>query len=42
VRALSPCDLLVLGSEDFRRIMQDFPAAEADIRRVATQRRQHA
>jgi glucose-6-phosphate 1-dehydrogenase len=39
VRAVSPCDLLVLDAEDFRRIIADFPQAEADLRRIAASRR---
>ena len=39
VRAVSPCDLLVLAAADFRRIVQDFPKAEAEFRRIAAQRR---
>jgi CRP-like cAMP-binding protein len=39
VRAVSPCDLLVLAAADFRRIVQDFPQAEAEFRRIAAQRR---
>ncbi|NQW49185.1 MAG: glucose-6-phosphate dehydrogenase [Planctomycetes bacterium] len=38
VRALSPCDLLVLDADDFRRIIHDFPQAEADLRRIAARR----
>ncbi|RLS78978.1 MAG: glucose-6-phosphate dehydrogenase [Planctomycetota bacterium] len=38
VRAVSPCDLLVLDAEDFRRIMADFPEAEADLRQIAAGR----
>jgi glucose-6-phosphate 1-dehydrogenase len=39
VRAVSPCDLLVLAAADFRRIVEDFPQAEAEFRRIAAQRR---
>ncbi len=39
VRAVSPCDLLVLAAEDFRRIIADFPQAEADLRQIAASRR---
>jgi len=39
VRAVSSCDLLVLDAEDFRRIIADFPQAEADLRRIAASRR---
>ncbi len=39
VRAVSPCDLLVLDGDDFRRIVGDFPQAEADLRRIAASRR---
>ncbi len=39
VRAVSPCDLLVLDADDFGRIIADFPQAEADLRRIATSRR---
>jgi len=39
VRAVTPCDLLVLDAEDFRRIVADFPQAEADLRRIAASRR---
>jgi len=39
VRAVSPCDLLVLDAEDFRRISADYPQAEADLRRIAASRR---
>jgi glucose-6-phosphate 1-dehydrogenase len=38
VRAVTPCDLLVLDAEDFRRIIADFPQAEADLRQIATSR----
>ncbi|MFM8633426.1 MAG: glucose-6-phosphate dehydrogenase [Planctomycetia bacterium] len=40
VRAVSPCDLLVLAAVDFRRIIEDFPQAEAEFRRVAAGRRE--
>ena len=39
VRAMSPCDLLVLTATDFRRIVEDFPEAEAEFRRIAARRR---
>ncbi|MEI6257381.1 MAG: glucose-6-phosphate dehydrogenase [Planctomycetota bacterium] len=39
VRAVSPCDLLVLAAHDFRRIVEDFPEAEAEFRRIADARR---
>ncbi|MFM8953023.1 MAG: glucose-6-phosphate dehydrogenase [Planctomycetaceae bacterium] len=39
VRAVTPCDLLVLDAEDFRRIVADFPQAKADLRRIAASRR---
>jgi len=39
VRAVSACDLLVLAAADFRRIVEDFPQAEAEFRRVAATRR---
>ena len=39
VRAVSPCDLLVLAAADFRRSVEDFPQAEAEFRRIAAQRR---
>jgi glucose-6-phosphate 1-dehydrogenase len=38
VRAVSHCDLLVLDAEDFRRIIADFPQAEADLRQIAASR----
>ena len=38
VRAVAACDLLVLDAEDFRRIIADFPQAEADLRRIAASR----
>ncbi|MFM8578502.1 MAG: glucose-6-phosphate dehydrogenase [Planctomycetaceae bacterium] len=39
VRALAPCDLLMLETRDFRRILADFPQAEASLREVAASRR---
>jgi glucose-6-phosphate 1-dehydrogenase len=39
VRAVAACDLLVLDAEDFRRIIADFPQAEANLRRIAASRR---
>jgi glucose-6-phosphate 1-dehydrogenase len=39
VRAVSPCDLLVLAAADFRRIVEDYPQAEAAFRRISAQRR---
>ena len=38
VRAVSPCDLLVLRRDDFRRMIHDFPGAEAGFRRLAESR----
>jgi glucose-6-phosphate 1-dehydrogenase len=38
VRATRPCDLLVLEGSDFRRIIQDFPEADAEFRRLAAER----
>jgi glucose-6-phosphate 1-dehydrogenase len=38
VRAVAACDLLVLDAEDFRRIIADFPQAEANLRRIAASR----
>ena len=38
VRATRPCDLLVLDGGDFRRIIQDFPEADAEFRRLAAER----
>ena len=38
VRAVAHCDLLVLDAEDFRRIIADFPQAEADLRQIAASR----
>ena len=42
VRAVSPCDLLVLAAADFRRIVEDFPVAEAEFRQIAERRRSRA
>jgi glucose-6-phosphate 1-dehydrogenase len=39
VRATRPCDLFVLVGEDFRRIVTDFPQADAEFRRIAAERR---
>jgi glucose-6-phosphate 1-dehydrogenase len=39
VRAVSDCDLLLLEADDFRRIVGDFPQAEAELRRIAERRR---
>jgi glucose-6-phosphate 1-dehydrogenase len=39
VRALTPCDLLVLDGPDYGRILADFPAAEEEFRHLAAQRR---
>jgi glucose-6-phosphate 1-dehydrogenase len=39
VRALTPCDMLVLDGPDYGRILADFPAAEEEFRRLAAQRR---
>jgi glucose-6-phosphate 1-dehydrogenase len=39
VRAVTDCDLLVLDADDFRRIIDDFPQAEAELRRIAESRR---
>lgn len=39
VRAVAPCDLLVLAAADFRRIVEDFPEAESEFRQIAAQRR---
>ena len=39
VRAVSPCDLLVLDGEDFRRIVADYPQAEAEFFAIASRRR---
>lgn len=38
VRALTPCDLLVLPRDDFRRLLDDFPQAEQAFRRLAASR----
>ena len=38
VRAVSPCDLLVLSRADFLRIIHDFPSAEQAFRRLAASR----
>jgi CRP-like cAMP-binding protein len=38
VRAVVPCDLLVLEGDDFRRIIADFPEAEAKLRQIANGR----
>ncbi len=39
VRAITPCDLLVLDGPEFRRIVRDFPHADAEFRRIAVGRR---
>jgi glucose-6-phosphate 1-dehydrogenase len=39
VRATTPCDLLVLDGDEFRRIVNDFPAVAAEFRRIAEGRR---
>jgi glucose-6-phosphate 1-dehydrogenase len=39
VRATTPCDLLVLDGDEFRRIVNDFPAVAAEFRRIAAGRR---
>jgi glucose-6-phosphate 1-dehydrogenase len=39
VRAMTPCDLLVLDGDEFRRIVNDFPAVAAEFRRIAAGRR---
>jgi CRP-like cAMP-binding protein len=39
VKSVTPCDLLVLDGEDFRRILADFPHAEAELLAVAARRR---
>ena len=39
VRAITPCDLLILDGEEFRRIVNDFPAVAAEFRRIAEGRR---
>ncbi len=38
VRATTGCDLLFLASASFRRILHDFPEAEAEFRRIAAER----
>ena len=38
VRATSDCDLLVLDGEDFRRIIEGFPAVEAEFLAIAERR----
>jgi glucose-6-phosphate 1-dehydrogenase len=38
VRALTPCDLLVLRRGDFLRLLHDFPHTEAAFRRIAAAR----
>jgi glucose-6-phosphate 1-dehydrogenase len=38
VRALTPCDLLVLRRGDFLRVLEDFPQTEAAFRRLAAAR----
>ena len=38
VRATTPCDLLVLDGDEFRRIVNDFPAVAAEFRRIAAGR----
>jgi CRP-like cAMP-binding protein len=38
VRALAPCDLLVLPADDFRRVIADFPDAERRFREIAASR----
>jgi glucose-6-phosphate 1-dehydrogenase len=40
VRAVSPCDLLVLEAGTYRRILDDYPDAEAALRRIADERRE--
>jgi glucose-6-phosphate 1-dehydrogenase len=40
VRAEAPCDLLVLDGGAFRRILDDFPGFEAELRRLAAGRRE--
>ena len=42
VRATTPCDLLVLDGDEFRRIVNDFPAVAAEFRRIAEGRRMGA
>jgi len=39
VRATTECDLLVLDGDEFRRIVNDFPAVAAEFRRIAEERR---
>lgn len=39
VRTITPCDLLVLDGDEFRRIVNDFPAVAAEFRRIAEGRR---
>jgi glucose-6-phosphate 1-dehydrogenase len=39
VRAITPCDLLVLDGDEFRRIVNDFPAVASEFRRIAEGRR---
>ena len=39
VRAITPCDLLILDGDEFRRIVNDFPAVAAEFRRIAEGRR---
>jgi glucose-6-phosphate 1-dehydrogenase len=39
VRAIRPCDLLILDGNDYHRIVRDFPDAEKEIRRIAEERR---
>jgi CRP-like cAMP-binding protein len=39
VRATTPCDLLVLDGDEFRRIVNDFPAVAEEFRRIAEGRR---
>ena len=39
VRAITPCDLLVLDGDEFRRIVNDFPAVAAEFHRIAEGRR---
>jgi CRP-like cAMP-binding protein len=38
VRAATGCDLLFLPSASFRRMLHDFPEAEAEFRRIAAER----
>jgi glucose-6-phosphate 1-dehydrogenase len=42
VRAETPCDLLVLDGGAFRRILDDFPGFEAELRRLATERHERS